>query len=93
MKSACAMLFALLGALATSATAEETTKSLPARIELAPFETLTLSDSAFLKGDREAGKPTTLAGEFRIAQGQGRLPLVILLHGSGGLNGTNEVID
>src|SRR5207248_3028990 len=30
-------------------------------------------------------KPVTVTGEFRIAQGAGKLPVVILIHGSGGM--------
>jgi dienelactone hydrolase len=68
-----------------SATAQEGKASLPARIELIPIETLTLSDSAFLKGDKAAGKPATIAAELHVAQGPGKRPLVVLLHGSGAL--------
>jgi hypothetical protein len=53
------------------------------RGEAIPIQTLTLSDEQFLKGD-SSGKPTTIYGTLRIAQGSGRLPLVILIHGSGG---------
>src|SRR5262249_30812282 len=52
-------------------------------IEAIPIETLTISDQQFLTGDT-SGRPTTIAGVLRIAQGSGRLPLVILMHGSGG---------
>jgi dienelactone hydrolase len=52
-------------------------------IEAIPIQTLTISDQQFLTGDA-AGRPTTIAGVLRIAQGSGRLPLVILMHGSGG---------
>jgi len=52
-------------------------------LEAIPIETLTLSDQQFLTGD-VSGKPTTIAGSLRVAQGSGRLPLVILMHGSGG---------
>jgi dienelactone hydrolase len=45
---------------------------------------LTLSDSQFLKGDGEA-KPVTTIGKLRLAQGEGRLPVVVLMHGSGGM--------
>ena len=54
------------------------------RIETIPIQTLTISDEQFLKGD-SSGKPTTISGTLRIAQGSGRLPLVILVHGSGGI--------
>jgi dienelactone hydrolase len=63
------------------------TKDMPVRIELHPIQTLTLSDQQFLAGDKTGAKPTTLAGELSIAQGQGRLPVVILMHGSGGAGG------
>jgi dienelactone hydrolase len=59
-------------------------KDTPARIELYAIPSLTLSDQQFLRGDRQ-GTPVTVAGELRIAQGSGRLPVVILMHGSGGV--------
>ena len=48
------------------------------------IQTLTLSDAQFLKGDAN-GRPTTINGEFRIALGAGRLPVVVIQHGSGGI--------
>jgi dienelactone hydrolase len=63
------------------------TKDMPVRIELHPLQTLTLSDQQFLTGDKAGAKPTTLGGELSIAQGTGRLPVVILMHGSGGAGG------
>jgi dienelactone hydrolase len=54
------------------------------RIETIPIQTLTISDEQFLKGD-SSGKPTTISGTLRVAQGSGRHPLVILVHGSGGI--------
>jgi dienelactone hydrolase len=53
-------------------------------IETIPIQTLTISDEQFLKGDA-SGRPTTISGILRVAQGSGRLPLVILVHGSGGI--------
>src|SRR5258708_636091 len=67
------------------ATAQDSvTKQIAARIELHPIQTLTLSDQQFLTGDSNS-TPVTLGGEFRIAQGSGRLPVVVLMHGSGGI--------
>ena len=59
-------------------------KQIAARIELHPIQSMTLSDQQFLKGDAD-GQPVTVSGEFRIAQGSGRLPVVVLVHGSGGM--------
>src|SRR5258708_26637068 len=56
-----------------------------ARTELHEIQTLTLSDQQFLNGDT-GGKPVTITGQLRIAQGSGRLPVVVLQHGSGGYN-------
>jgi dienelactone hydrolase len=64
-------------------TAEVGTKDFAARTELLPIQTLTLTDQQFLTGDNN-GKPTTITGQLRIAQGTGRLPVVVLQHGSGG---------
>ncbi len=54
------------------------------RPEVRPVETVTLSTQQILLGEKN-GKPTLLAGELRIPAGAGRLPAVILIHGSGGL--------
>jgi dienelactone hydrolase len=59
-------------------------KQIAARTELYSIQTLTLSDQHFLKGEAE-GAPVTISGQFRIAQGDGRLPVVVLMHGSGGM--------
>ena len=44
---------------------------------------MTVSDSDFLAG--KDGKAVTVAGQLRVAQGTGKLPVVILMHGSGGM--------
>ena len=59
-------------------------KQIAARVELHAIPSLTLSDQQFLAGDAN-GKAVTVTGEFRIAQGSGKLPVVILIHGSGGI--------
>jgi len=59
-------------------------KEIAARVELHAIPSLTLSDQQFLSGDAN-GKAVTVTGEFRIAQGSGKLPVVILIHGSGGM--------
>ena len=59
-------------------------KEVAARVEIHAIPSLTLSDQQFLTGDGN-GKPVTMAGEFRIAQGIGKLPAVVLMHGSGGV--------
>ena len=74
-----------------SASAEPSVKDLAARTEIRPFETLTLTDRQFLTGDKN-GKAVTIAGELRLPQGaSGRLPAVVLLHGSGGAGGGLEL--
>ncbi|MCX4151512.1 MULTISPECIES: dienelactone hydrolase family protein [Paraburkholderia] len=58
-----------------------------ARMEIVTFASVTLTDQEFLAG-REDGKPVTVAGELRLPRaGNERFPLVILLHGSGGIAG------
>ena len=74
-----------------AALAEPSESDLAARIELRPIETLTLTDQQFLTGDKN-GKAVTIAGELRIPRGvTGKMPAVVLLHGSGGVNGGNEL--
>src|SRR5215469_15344302 len=54
------------------------------RGETVLIQTLTISDEQFLKGE-SFGLPTMISGTLRVTQGVGRRPLVILLHGSGGV--------
>ncbi|WP_269505086.1 dienelactone hydrolase family protein [Burkholderia sp. IMCC1007] len=57
-----------------------------ARMEVLALQSTTLTDQEFLVG-RKDGKPVTLAGELRLPRsGSERFPLVILLHGSGGIS-------
>ncbi len=82
----------LCGAILLSASpspAQTNPKEIAARVELHAFPSLTLSDQQFLSGDAN-GKPVTMTGEFRIAQGSGKLPVVILMHGSGGMGANIE---
>jgi dienelactone hydrolase len=72
--------------------AEAPPKSIAARVEAIPVQTLTISDQQFLSGDAFGG-PTTIAGVLRIAQGSGRLPVVIFIAGSGGFNANTDVWD
>ena len=72
--------------------ADNPSKDLAARVEVIPVQTLTVTDEQFLKGDAY-GRPTTIAGVLRIAQGSGRLPAVILVHGSGGFNANVDLWD
>jgi len=64
---------------------DSNTSQLAARIELHAIQSLTLSDEQFLKGDA-AGKPAIVSGQLRIAQGSGRLPTVVMIHGAGGIS-------
>jgi dienelactone hydrolase len=59
-------------------------KDIAPLIETIPIQTLTISDEQFLKGDA-VGRSTSISGTLKVVQGSGRLPLVILLHGSGGI--------
>jgi dienelactone hydrolase len=78
-------LFAGIGADAQSLPKDAAT-----RTEIFPIPSLTLSDQQFLSGDAAAAKPVTVAGEFRVAQGTGKLPVVVLMHGSSGVGATTE---
>jgi dienelactone hydrolase len=69
--------------------AQSMPKEIAAHVELYAIPSLTLSDRQFLSGDAD-GKPVTVAGEFRIAQGSGRLPVVVLMHGSSGVGAGME---
>ena len=64
--------------------AQSLPKDVAARTEIHAIPSLTISDQQFLTGDTN-GKEVTVAGEFRIAQGSGKLPVVVLMHGSSGV--------
>jgi len=67
-------------------------KDLAARTEVRPIETLTLTDQQFLT-ENNNGKAVTIAGQLRFPQGtSGRLPAVMLMHGSGCLNAGHELL-
>jgi len=65
--------------------------SFASRVEIRPFTSLTLSDEQFLRGDK-SGPAVTLAGELRFPResSRGKLPAVIIMHGSGGINAANQ---
>jgi acetyl esterase/lipase len=83
---------AIASAMTFPAAGETLSKDIAARIEAIPIQTLTISDEQFLKGDAQ-GKPTIIAGVLRIAQGSGRLPLVIFVAGSGGFGPVTDSWD
>jgi dienelactone hydrolase len=64
--------------------AQSVPKEIAARVEVHAIPSLTISDQQFLTGDTN-GKPVTVGGELRIAQGSGCLPVVVMMHGSGGV--------
>ena len=77
----------LLAGIETNA--QSIPKEIASRVELYSIPTLTVSDQQFLTGDIN-GKPVTVTGEFRVAQGTGRLPVVVLMHGSSGVGANIE---
>ena len=77
----------LLACIETNA--QSLPKEIAARVEIYTIPSLTISDQQFLTGDSN-GKPVTVAGEFRIAQGTGRLPVVVMMHGSSGVGANTE---
>jgi dienelactone hydrolase len=77
----------LLAGIETNA--QSMPKEIAPRVELYAIPSLTISDQQFLTGDAN-GKAVTVGGEFRIAQGSGRLPVVVLMHGSGGIGANVE---
>ena len=69
--------------------AQSIPKEIASRVEIYAIPSLTISDQQFLTGDSN-GKQVTVAGEFRIAQGSGKLPVVVMMHGSSGVSATSE---
>jgi dienelactone hydrolase len=77
----------LLAGIETNA--QSMPKDVASRVEIYAIPSLTISDQQFLTGNAN-GKPVTVAGELRIAQGTGRLPVVVLMHGSSGVGSSIE---
>ena len=89
MKTFLAVLLALAAGAASAQ--DDSLRQFAARVELYAIPTLTISDSDFLKGDAAHGKPVTVNGELRIAQGGGKHPVVVLIHGSSGVGPNIEL--
>ena len=88
MKRFITIIAAIAPLLATiAARAQTPIEDIAARVEIRAFQSLTLSDSQFLKGDA-TGQPVTLAGALRFPQTAtgAKIPAVILVHGSGGVS-------
>jgi dienelactone hydrolase len=86
----CAIAAFALGFAGPALAADPSAKDFAARTEIFDIHTLTLSDKQFLAGDAEA-KATVTSGKLRVAQGEGRLPVVVLMHGSGGMGNNIEL--
>jgi dienelactone hydrolase len=66
-------------------------RQIAARTELHQIQSLTLTDQQFLQGNATNATPVAITGQLRIAQGSGRLPVVMLQHGSAGFSANVEV--
>ena len=84
------LILALSVSLVASAAFAAPPNDMAARTELHAIDTLTLSDAEFLTGNANA-RATVTAGVLRIPRGDGRLPVVVLQHGSGGMAANIEM--
>jgi dienelactone hydrolase len=85
MNSACRRHFLLVVFLIVANGLPSAGHAQVARMEVVPFQSTTLTDAEFLEG--RSGKPVIIAGELRLPRaGTERFPVVILLHGSGGIS-------
>jgi dienelactone hydrolase len=84
------LIFALSVSLLASAAFAAPPDDMPTRTELHAINTLTLSDAQFLTGDGNVRTTVTTAA-LRIPRGEGRLPVVVLQHGSGGMAANIEM--
>lgn len=80
LSAAMAVVFATAAALAGEK------EYVPARIELHSFASVWITDQQFLSGNAN-GKPITVGAALKIPPGTGKLPVVMLVHGSGGIGG------
>lgn len=87
LKNILLVMAACLTLISTLAAAENFDKAqLAARIEAHPIHSLTLTDAQFLTHDEAGSAPATIGGVLRVAQGRGRLPVVVMIHGSSGVS-------
>jgi dienelactone hydrolase len=84
------LIFALSVSLLASAAFAAPPDDMATRTELHAINTLTLSDAQFLTGDGNVRTTVTTAA-LRIPRGEGRLPVVVLQHGSGGMAANIEM--
>src|SRR6476646_8095595 len=89
MMRSCAVAVFALG-LTMPLAAAQLPQDIAVRTELHAIQTLTLSDKQFLTGDSEA-KATMVSGQLRLPAATGRLPVVVLIHGSGGMGPNIEM--
>jgi dienelactone hydrolase len=76
----------VLGACASAKPVTTMAHAPKGRVE---FPTLTLSASEFWSGVK-TGQPVTISGELMLPKGDGRVPVVVLSHGGGGVTSTEE---
>ena len=69
---------------ADEANVEPILQDMAACTELHSVDTLTLSDTQFLRGEADR-TVTTTSGQLWLATRSGRLPVVVLQHGSAGM--------
>jgi dienelactone hydrolase len=79
----CAVAIALHSIASAALAAEAAVEDTATRIRVYPIATRTLTESQALRGE-STGEPAMIAGELRLPRVQGRVPVVILVHGSGG---------
>jgi dienelactone hydrolase len=80
----------IVAALATTCCVSAASAQGVGRLEIHAIPSVTVSDQQFLTGDRY-GKPVIIAGELRLPRGTAqKFPLVILIHGSGGLSAATD---
>jgi Dienelactone hydrolase and related enzymes len=89
MKTFFALMLVLLAAPAVAQ--DPALAQYASRVEIYSIPTLTISDADFLKGDASHGKRVAVGGELRVAQGRGRTPAVVLVHGSSGVGPNVEL--
>lgn len=82
--------FALMGWLIISVS---TVHAQFARQEVLPIPIEDMSQVDFLNGQKENGKPRTIAGILRLPKVGEKLPVVVLMHGAGGVGPSNNTID
>ena len=87
------VLLTMAGIIAGLMLCVPTTDAQFARQEFIPIPIEDMTQADLLTGQKERGKPVTLAGALRLPKTGEKLPAVVLMHGAGGIGASNNYVE